>query len=157
MHIKRLAQEDIEAFLITAETFFNESRYGSLNANRENYTAIVRKSVEHPDVVAILLAYTPDWKQVAGYAILNTFNDYTEEPMGDMYQFYVHPEHRGSMAGRKLAQAVVTMFDAWKCPISHVCADTGIDNGLSVKLFRNLFAKMGYKETGIMMTRTIGG
>lgn len=154
MIVTKMVKEDADAFIDTAKCFFDESRNSALRPDIEKFRSIVLKAIKHPDHVVILLA--KENGKVLGYAILNTYQDYTVDPLGDMYQFYVHPAHRGKGVSRELAEAIISQFDAWGCPISHISADTGIDDGLTTQLFHNLFAKVGYKQTGIIMTRTRG-
>ena len=151
----RMNKYDIDSFIECASRFIKESRYECLEPNMDQYRSIILKALKRKGWVSILVA--KDDKRVIGYAILSICLDYTAKPFGDMYQFYVLPEYRGTKVGRTLAGMVAEQFDLWGCQISHVCADAGMDEDTTMHLFHNLFAKKGYKRTGIIMTRHMGG
>jgi GNAT superfamily N-acetyltransferase len=149
--IRSFIPTDIHEFMDAAENFFRESRNRDYSVNLERYRSLILASVG-VNTVSVLVAVEDGI--VAGYAILTVMRDFTDEPIGDMYQFYVRPEYRGSGAARGLRDAVVKRFDEWGCPLSHVSADAGIDeDGTATLLFRNLWAKVGYDVTGVVMTR----
>lgn len=151
MQIRPFEQADINEFMDTAECFFRESRNSDYAVNLARYRHLIQASAGVP-TVAVIVAVEDGI--IAGYAILNVMIDFTDEPIGDMYQFYVRPEYRGKGAARGLRDAVVKRFDEWGCPLSHVSADAGIDDtGNATLLFRNLWAKAGYSVTGVTMTR----
>jgi GNAT superfamily N-acetyltransferase len=149
--IRPFIYADIDEFMDVAEAFFRESRNRDYTVDLKRYRHLILASVGVPSV-SILVAVEDGI--VAGYAILNLMMDFTQEPIGDMYQFYVRPEYRGSGVARGLRDAVVKRFDEWGCPLSHISADAGIDeDGSATLLFRNLWAKAGYSVTGVTMTR----
>ncbi len=151
MQIRPFMYSDINEFMDAAESFFRESRNRDYAVDLERYRNLVLASVP-VHTVAIIVAVEDGI--IAGYAIINLMMDFTQEPIGDMYQFYVRPEYRGKGVARGLRDAVVRQFDHWGCPLSHVSADAGIDeDGTATLLFRNLWAKVGYSVTGVTMTR----
>lgn len=151
----QMHKSDIDSFIECASRFIEESRYGVLEPDMKQYRRIILKALKRRGWVRILVA--KDGERVVGYTILSLCLDYTAKPFGDMYQFYVLPEYRGTRVGRTLASMVAEQFDLWGCQISHVCADAGMDEDTTMHLFHNLFAKKGYKRTGIIMTRHMGG
>lgn len=137
--------------MVTAAAFYAESRNERIPADLEKFRTLVELAMQHTDMVAVLIAVENDI--VAGYSILNTFCDYTRQPLGDLYQFYVAEAYRGKGVSVQLRDASIEQFKAWGCPLSHISADTGIDEeGTTTALFANLWAKAGYKKTGIIMT-----
>lgn len=152
--VRELTAEDLAAFMSASESFFWESRNAATVPNLDKYSHRVAQAIQI-DTVKILTVW--DQGRIAGYAIINTSDDFTEIPIGDMYQFYVLPEYRGQGVARAIRDAVVKQFDDWGCTISYICCDTGIDDGEAVKLFRNLWAKVGYEVTGLTMSRVKKG
>lgn len=139
--------------MVTASAFYGESRNHKIPVDLEKFRSIVDIAMQpqYSELVAVLIAVDGD--KVAGYSILNTFCDYTKIPLGDLYQFYVAKEYRGKGVSHALRDASVAQFKAWGCPLSHISADTGIDEtGVTTALFENLWKQAGYKRTGIIMT-----
>ena len=148
---RKIASADIDSMVECADRFFNESRNKRFTENLPKFRALIEEAMKREQIAVLV---TLDGATVVSYAILNVTDDFTNELIGDMYQFYVLPEYRGKGVSRLIAQAVVDQFDAWGCPLSHVCADTGIDDdGTTTRLFANLWGKFGYKQTGVIMTR----
>lgn len=154
MEVRRIEPRDLDAFMLTAEAFYAESRNAKLPVDLDKFRSIVDLAMQpqHEELVAVLIAID-DNDKVAGYSILNTFCDYTKVPLGDLYQFYVAKEYRGKGVSHALRDASVAQFKAWGCPLSHISADTGIDEtGVTTALFENLWKQAGYQRTGIIMT-----
>lgn len=164
MEVRLITEADLDSFMECAKVFFNESRNRKYPADTEKFKNTVALAMKYPDLVKVIVAV--DAGKVIAYCVLNTFADYTQQPLGDQYQFYVLPEYRGTGVAREIADATVKQFDDWGCPLSHVSADTGIDDeethtvkvGKTTMLFINLWQRQGYKVSGIIMTREkIGG
>lgn len=153
MSIRVLSDYNVATFKDTASMFFHESRNDSLTIDVDKFAARILEASAYPTVRAFVYM---DSGACRGYAIINCSDDFTQELIGDMYQFYVRPDARGSEVARSLRDAVCKQFDEWGCAISYVCADTGIDDGRSVSMFRNLWAKAGFKPSGLTMSRVKG-
>lgn len=155
IEIKQLNDELMNEFLEVAKAFFNESYHKNKTLKIDEYANILRMSFGLGRVAVPLVLVEG---KIAGYAIINYYTDCQVEREGDMYQMYVHPDYRGNGASRALAAEVTRQFDEWGCVDSHIWAAPGIgddeeERKKAVAVFRNLWAKYGYAESGIIMSR----
>lgn len=150
--IKFAAEEDLDALIATALVFWHESKHSENDSqDPAKYRAWLSRHIKE-DCVRIILAV--DGATIAGYFMLYATADYKSRLDGEMYQFFVHPRYRASGVARELVRMAVQIFDDWGCDVSYAIASPEIGN-MELKEFRNLFAKFGYVETGIVMTRRI--
>lgn len=148
--------EDRDAFVRMGEMFFSESdNAGRVTPRADKFAAFFDGALQSPDEIAILLAFDQDGR-LGGYSIPIVQRVFSSEPIGDLYQFYVAPDHRASRCARALVAATVGQYDAWGCAISYSYAAPGLRGSeKNVALFRNLWQKYGYKQSGIIMTREV--
>jgi GNAT superfamily N-acetyltransferase len=151
MRIERINEFNIDALLETAEAFFYESRYRSLDLDLDLYRSILTPLIDSNENACILIM---DGDVCAGYSIICCVQEFTKQPIGDMYQMYVRKEYRGTGVGRMIAKEVTAQFDLWGCPISYVGSDTGISSQAS-NVFKNLWKKFGFNDTGVTMSREL--
>lgn len=145
--ITRLATvDDLPMLIKMGEVFCKESGWGwtysEENALKSFYTAII-----HPEM-DIVLCLKDD--ALYGACIVATENDFQVETVGDIAEFYVSPDSRGSGAGRELLKAVCEWFDEKKCVNIFVkaTANIGFDQA-----FVNLFSKYGFKVFSSVLVR----
>jgi GNAT superfamily N-acetyltransferase len=141
-------------FIRLAERFFYESdNCQGATWCAEAYSQIFLSAVKD-STVSVLMAY---WgEDLLGYCIITYFQHFTKERIGDMYQLYVAPEARGTNVARLLAEATVDQFDAWGCVISYNYAAPGLaEEKKNLALFRNLWHRYGYRQSGIIMVRGV--
>ncbi len=148
--VKIAEDSDIALLVDTALQFWNESGHSSNNTeNPEKYKAFLREEMTKP-ARRIIIAKHAD--RVIGYHIIYAMADYKDALDGEMYQFFVHPEFRGSGVARDLVEMAVQTWDDWGCDVNYAIASPELGN-IELSQFRNLFAKFGFVETGIVMTR----
>lgn len=147
----KLAEEgDIDALVATALEFWFESGHSVSNSeNPAKYAAFLKDELGKPGR-RIIIAKVGE--RVVGYHIIYCLGDYKDDLDGEMYQFFVHPEFRASGIARDLVQMAVQTWDDWGCDVNYAIASPEIGN-IELSHFRNLFAKFGFVETGIVMTR----
>lgn len=81
---------------------------------------------------------------------------FAEKPFGEIGEFYVSPEHRGTGCARLLRDVVENWFDEKGCGTRCAAVSSNLISGEKNNiLFRNLFYKNGYVQTGYDMTRFI--
>lgn len=137
---------DLPMLIKMGEVFCKESGWGwtysEENALRSFYTAI-----NHPEM-DIVLCLKDD--ELYGACIVATENDFQIETVGDIAEFYVAPESRGSGAGRELLKAACEWFGERKCVNIFVkaTANIGFDQA-----FINLFSKYGFKVFSSVLVR----
>ncbi len=148
--IKIADESDIDALVKTALEFWNESGHSVVKSeNPDKYAAFLKEECGKPGR-RIIIAKVGE--RVVGYHIIYCLGDYKDELDGEMYQFFVHPEYRGSGVARDLVHMAVQTWDDWGCDVNYAIASPELGN-IELSQFRNLFAKFGFVETGIVMTR----
>lgn len=152
--IKVADYDDVDAIVETALEFWNESEH-SINhsQNPGKYKAFIRERMINQDGVRCFIAKVGD--KVIGYHMVYVMADYKDAYDGEMYQFFVHPDYRASGVARDLVAVAVDQWDKWGCDVNYAIASPEVGN-IELSLFRNLFAKFGFRETGIVMTRRKG-
>ena len=156
-YVRKAKAFDKAAFIKAAAIFFHESdNAGRVTPRADKFGSFFDASLEAPDDIQILIAERGADNAFAGYSIPIVQRVFSTEPIGDLYQFFVLPEHRASLCARALVKATVAQYDAWGCAISYSYAAPGLKGSeKNVALFRNLWQKYGYKQSGIIMTREV--
>lgn len=144
-------ESDIDALVKTALEFWYESGHSDAvqSENPDKYKIFLKEQLGK-DGRRIIIA--KQGERVIGYHIIYCLADYKDELDGEMYQFFVHPEFRGSGVARDLVEMAVQTWDDWGCDTNYAIASPELGN-IELSQFRNLFAKFGFVETGIVMTR----
>jgi hypothetical protein len=148
----KIEPEDYDQFLMLAERFFNESdNSGLVTFRKDKCLKFLESAAQNPDEVSVIVAFDKN-NVMGGYSIPIMQNVFSTENIGDLYQFYVAPEHRKTYCSRELAFATHRQFKAWNCAISYSYVASGLtDNQKNVALFKNLWQKIGYMQSGIIM------
>lgn len=137
---------DLPMLISLGEVFCKESGWGwtysEENATRTFYTTIV-----HPDMDTLLVM---DGDKVLGACIVSVENDFTVETIGDVVEFYVSPDSRGTGAGRELMKFMCDWFDERKAINIFVKSTAHIGEG---KAFENLFSKYGFNVFSHVLVR----
>lgn len=149
--IRSALTSEVDQLLQAAEEFFYEGEFRSLTFDRECYRNHLLNYLS--DISSdVISAWDED--TLCGYVIIFCTREYTKENVGDQYQFYVRPDYRGTGVSRLLVDAAEKRFDDWNCAISHTAADPRLDkHPKNNSLFCNLWAKFGYKTTGVLLTK----
>lgn len=142
--------EDVPEMVEVARRFLTESSWGwTFN---EYYAArSFVNFINHPECE--VLNVKKDGKILAT-AMIATENDFQDETVGDVSEFYVMPESRGTGAGRKLLEAACEWFDSRNCV--HVFVKSTGNIGQSAA-FENLFKKYGFEVFSHVLVRSKNG
>jgi len=148
---RELRHSDKEPFLQVAQTFFNESYHKNDSIRLDKFWKLLSNTLKHSNV-SIPCAFVDG--EIVGYAIINYNTEFKDEREGELSKFYIMPQYRASGVSRHLAQVVVNVFDEWGCADSHLWAAPQLEGSdHNINLFKNLWTRYGYKETGVIMTR----
>lgn len=139
--------DDLPELIKLGEMFCKESGWGwtysEENALRSFYTAMV-----HPEM-EIIVSVNEDGNMV-GVCMVSTENDFQVQTVGDIMEFYVSKDGRGTGVGRELLKYACDWFDERGCVNVFVKATANI--GLD-KAFINLFSKYGFKVFSSVLVR----
>lgn len=147
--VRRCRLQDIEKLMELAAQFFAESDFSDLTYDPALFKRHMVEYATRPDC-ALITAWISNL--MVGYVVITATREFTAEPIGEMYQFYVMPEYRGTGASRELVKAADAQWQAWGCCRSYSEAAPGMSEKNN-KLFANLWKKQGYKDTGIIMIK----
>jgi GNAT superfamily N-acetyltransferase len=150
--IFRADASNLDELFALAERFWNESNYATagLTLKSEFWKNTVRSHISLPDT-AVFAARVND--EFVGYVMIYCQRDYTLEPIGEMFQFYVTPEHRGSEIARLLVSAADAQYKSWGCARAYCEASPGLSHRDHLGLFKNLWGKFGFVETGVTLMK----
>lgn len=149
--VEKLNRMRFEPLMDCAQCLFDESNFnGVLTASRDKYRHLLNHYVSSPYVAGFIAM---DNEVVVGYVLIYCQEDYTVERVGELFQFFVRPEYRGSMVARSLIKAATQQWDEWGCVRTYAEAAPGFDDIKHLMLFKNLWRKFGFEQVGITMLR----
>lgn len=150
--IRKATRLDLDELAELGARFYDESNFlGNLTISRENYKRTIGKYIEGYYSVAGIVA-VHDGK-IVGYLHIYFQQDFTEERIGEVYQFYVMPEYRGTGVARSLVESANLQYAEWNVARGYVEASPGMDKPEHLKQFENLWGRFGYKKIGIVMSK----
>lgn len=148
--IRLATTADIDAIVDTALIFWHSSNHAvNRSQNPVKFKQLMREYMGR-SCTRIIIAVREG--KVIGYIMIYAEADYKDALDGELYQFFVHPDYRGSGVGRDLVEMAVQVYDDWGCDVCYAIGSAEVGENELVH-FRNLFAKFGFVETGIVMTR----
>lgn len=152
--VRDAMRSEIPQIVRLAAKFFEESNFSrsGLTVDLAAYQRTIENYWRYPLVKSIVALDQHDG-DLLGYVHVYCQRDYTVELVGEMYQFYVKPEARGTLVARELVRAACAQFDAWGCMRSYSECAPGLPDEKSVKTFANLWGKFGYKKIGEVLLR----
>lgn len=143
--------EDIPRLVELGSMFYAESNFHKgLTLNTDNFRKLLEEYIGHQHVGAIIA--TVDGV-IVGYCLVYSQTDFTTEPIGELYQFYVMKEYRSSGISRALAEEAVRLYDVWGCARAYAEASPGMADPNHIHLFENLWKKVGYFRIGVTMMK----
>lgn len=149
--VRRAGKADIDQLVELGARFYQESNFlGGLTMSKKNYRRTIEPYLDC-ELVASIVADRDG--EIVGYLHIYAQDDYTEELVGEVYQFYVTPEYRGSGVARSLVEMAQVQYAQWGVKRSYVEAAPGMDNEQHLATFRNLWGKFGYQQIGIVMKK----
>lgn len=138
-----------------AELFFYESDFAkSCTLRLDGWKNIASQSIEEHYACMFCAIHNG---VIIGYIIIHAQDDYTEEMVGELFQFYVKNEYRGTPAARMLVKAADQKYNEWDCVRRYAEASAGLEITGYPKVFENLWRKFGYAPNGITMMKDTHG
>jgi len=148
-HALRVGYREIDQIIAMSSVFFTESNYGGrMTFSPENLRKHLICAWSGGDFVTIMLIAADG--RGAGYAHVQRDAMFTREPVGDLYQFYILPDHRATGGARVLRDAVVAQYRAWGCKMWYAESGAGLP-GKNDMLFSNLWRKIGFESLGTVL------
>lgn len=139
---------DVEDIVAAAIRFHGESdNAGIVHYNEDKYRSLVTAYICNQYVASFVARDKSD--QLIGYIHIYCQDDWTEEMIGEMFQFYVAPEWRGRGVARELVGLADQKWKEWGC--KRVYAEAA--SGVNPQLFCNLYNKFGFKQAGLVMMK----
>lgn len=150
-NIIKLNEHYIERLVDAAKVFFAESDFkeNGIECDTDTFRKLLHEYIYNPYVGAIIAVDEQD--NVVGYILIYCQQDYTVQLIGDLYLFFVQPEWRGTKVGRSLVEAAVKQWKEWGCKRVYTEAASGIQEPQYLTMFKNLWAKFGFTEIGVVM------
>ena len=141
-YIARVATlDDMPALLELARIFVKESRlpyeFDREAANRAFWRYLRDGATE------VVVAEVGD--DLAGAAILAVDMDFTARPLGYLVKYYVLPDHRRTMASRRLLETCMAWFEKHACTDVWATATAGVGEDHQ---FVALLGKVGFEPVG---------
>lgn len=136
---------DIPQLLEVTKSFLLESQWG-WTYNEANSINSFLLAITHDDMDVIVV----DDSGIKAVSVLSTESDFTNEIVGDIVEFYVMPDARGTGAGRALLKASCDWFDEKGCVNVFVKATANIGNDTA---FINLFKKYNFNVFSKVLVR----
>jgi GNAT superfamily N-acetyltransferase len=150
--IIKATEEDLEELFELAETFWHESNFNreGITLRPDHWKHTVATHIALPDTAALCAVVAG---KIVGYVLVYYQADFTEERIGEMFQFYVSPEWRGTNIPRELVAAAMKQYEEWGCVRAYCEASPGLSFRDHLALFKNLWGKFGYQEVGITLMK----
>lgn len=141
--------DEMDAIIDLSQKFFDESNYGghvTFNPEKLRGNLFIAWRNRPRDFITFMLVSS--YGEPSGFAHVRRDDIFTDENIGELYQFYVLPSHRGTGGSRALRDAVEEQFQLWDCKLKYVECGAGLDDAKNDVLFFNLWGKIGYKFLG---------
>jgi GNAT superfamily N-acetyltransferase len=153
VEVYRAGKDDVEEICTLAERFFQESNFhGSLTLDPKGWRKTVSDNIDNPDAAAVIAVVEG---KIVGYCLIYCQRDYTVEAVGEMFQFYIMPEYRGTIVARSVLKYVMRQYDEWGCVRCYAEASPVMTDERHLKMFENLWSKYDYSKVGVVMMRGI--
>lgn len=152
--VRKAWVSDLDQLVDLGAQFYQESNFlGNLTMSKKNYRATLAQYLDFDKFPYVAPIVAVKDGKILGYLHIYAQRDYTEERIGEVYQFYVLPEYRGSGVARALVEAANLQYAEWEVARGYVEASPGMDAEAHLKLFENLWGRFGYKKIGIVMMK----
>lgn len=151
--ITKLTDENIDAVCDAATEFWHESDSNKgLTLRIDKYRAMLKQYMDDPYCCSIVALDAAG--DLAGYIHIYTQSDYTNELVGELYQFYVRKEYRGKGVARLIVNAADTWYKEMGCARAYSEVGHGTNGRMiGAKLFENLWSKFGFNRNGYVLTK----
>lgn len=154
MKTRKMRIRDLKTLDFLHQSYFEESNFADVaKFNGKKYRKVIFSShVFDKNFHGIVVENY--YGTVVGYAYLQFESAFTDALIGDVYQFYIHPTYRGTVAARSLRDACVAEFDRRGCVFSYTGCASGLGDQ-NAKAYLNLWAKAGYEHLGPELVRKV--
>lgn len=143
--------DDIPKLVELGSMFYAESNFHKgLTLSTDNFRKLLEEYIGHTQVAAIIALIEGE---IVGYCLIYGQSDFTEELIGELYQFYVVKQHRKTGISRALVEEAVRLYDVWGCSRAYAEASPGMADPNHINLFKNLWGKVGYFQIGVTMMK----
>lgn len=150
--VTKAGYDEMSDIMEMSGRFFEESNYkGITSFDHDKLRSNLFMAWAGQDFVTLIVHHA--FGTPVGYAHVRREDIFTKESIGELYQFYILPEYRGTGAARALRDAVAAQFADWGCALSYVECGAGLDSLKNDVLFFNLWGKIGYKFLGRALYR----
>lgn len=139
--------EDLNALIGMAATFAGESTWSGVQFDYDKARRHLKLYLESPNADVLVAEVNG---KIIGAVLVAASLEFHVLPFCYVAKFYVAPEGRRTAAGRELAEAIKRWAQANGCTHAFVTATAGL-SPLEQKLFVNLMAAAGFKESGPVM------
>lgn len=146
MIVRKSTINDLPSLISLGRSFLEESSWG-WTYNEDNAARSFYNYMNHPECACLQVM---DGDKLLGCSMIAYENDFQDETIGDINEFYILPEGRGTGAARELLSAVCDWFDSHNCKNVFVKSTGYIGQN---KAFENLFGKYGFKVFSVVMVR----
>ena len=134
-HITKTKTKDIEDIVSMAIDFFNESCYAGLTYDSEKYREILLGNIDNHYVGSFVCRDNEE--KLMGFVHVFAQNSFTKELIGELYQFFVCKEARGTKVARMLVEKACKQFDEWGCARSYCETSAGFSDERNMGYFKN--------------------
>lgn len=144
-------KEDLDELFQLAERFWYESNFdGKTTLQPDRWKQTLINHIDNPATAAITAWVNG---KIVGYVLIYYQTDYTVEPIGELYQFYVSPEFRGTPIARALVEQADLQFKRWGCARAYCEASPGMSFRDHLGMFANLWGKFGFEKIGVTLMK----
>lgn len=151
LRVEKVSAERLDDILGLGTVFFYESDNKNLTLDLNLYKESLLSVINHINH-AIFMVFNNE--EPVGYIIVYQDREFTVEFIGEIYQYYILPEYRGTKAFTMLRDAVNKQFQDWGVAKGYMTASSGVgDVKKNNQLIENAWRKSGYTTTGLVMTK----
>lgn len=150
IQIREARKDDVESILPLGKRFWDETNSNGLTFNSDNARKSIAENIGFKNLVGFCAVIN---NQIIGYIFIYYENNFTDERIGRMSQFFVDPEYRKTTAARGLVRAAVNKYKEWRCARCYCEASPEMFSSNHLALFKNLWGKFGYNQVGITLMK----
>ena len=144
--IRPATHSDVPEVVRLAATMHLESRYHDLPFNGQKFSALVRRLIDN--TAGMVAVAERDGEIIGAIAGLVTEHYFSDALVSYEFGLYVLPEHRGTLAGYRLAKTYV----AWARERGATVIDMSITTGITTERTGQIYERLGLVQTGVIFS-----